>query len=122
DWATIVARYDTLMTLQPSAIVALNRAIAIAQRDGPERGLATLHAIEDRERLSAYPFYAATLGELELRRGRHETARTHFRTALAGARNPMERRFLTQRVRACDWGDPLPASEAHTHDARHQGP
>jgi len=102
DWGKIVALYDTLLTIRPSPIVALNRAIAIAQYEGPERGLAELHAIDDRERLSAYPFYAAALGELELRRGRHATARQHFRTAHALARNPMERRFLAQRVSACD--------------------
>jgi predicted RNA polymerase sigma factor len=86
--------YDTLMTIRPSPIVALNRAIAVAQHEGPERGLAAIRVIDDRDRLSAYPFYAAALGELELRRGRHETAREYFRAALALARNPMERRFL----------------------------
>jgi predicted RNA polymerase sigma factor len=83
-----------LMTIRPSPIVALNRAIAVAQHEGPERGLAAIRVIDDRDRLSAYPFYAAALGELELRRGRHETAREYFRAALALARNPMERRFL----------------------------
>ena len=101
DWATIVALYDTLMTIRPSPVVALNRAIAVAQHEGAERGLAEIHAIADRERLATYPFYAAALGELALRRGRHETAREHFRAALALARNPMERRFLEQRSRAC---------------------
>ena len=102
DWGKIVALYDTLLTIRPSPIIALNRAIAIAQYEGPERGLEELHAIDDRERLAAYPFYAAALGELELRRGRHATARQHFQAALALARNPMERRFLAQRVSACD--------------------
>jgi RNA polymerase sigma-70 factor (ECF subfamily) len=102
DWGTIVALYDTLMTIHPSPIVALNRAIAVAQREGLERGLAEIRAIEDRSRLSTYPFYAAALGELEFRRGRHEAAREHFRAALALARSPMERRFLEQRVSACE--------------------
>jgi len=102
DWGTIVALYDTLMTIHPSPIVALNRAIAVAQRDSLEHGLAEIRAIEDRDRLAAYPFYAAALGELELRRGRHEVAREHFRAALALARSPMERRFLEQRVSACE--------------------
>src|SRR5215471_16156150 len=105
DWATIVALYDTLMTIRPSPVVPLNRAIAVAQHEGPERGLAEIHAIADRDRLATYPFYTAALGELELRRGRHETAREHFRAALALARNPMERRFLEQRVRACTGSD-----------------
>ena len=101
DWDAIVSLYDTLMTIRPSPVVALNRAIAVAQRDGPERGLVEIDAIEDRDRLAAYPFYAAALGELELRRGRHATARAHFQAALALARNPMERRFLDGRVDAC---------------------
>jgi len=105
NWATIVSLYDTLMTIHPSPIVALNRAIAVAQHEGPERGLEEIDAIEDRKRLSAYPFYSAALGELELRRGRHETAREHFRAALALARNPMERRYLERRMNACERDD-----------------
>ena len=96
-----MALYDQLMTLRPSPVVALNRAIAVAQSEGPERGLEELDAIADRERLAAYPFYAAALGELELRCGRREEARRHFRDAVALARSPIERRFLEQRVDAC---------------------
>jgi RNA polymerase sigma factor (sigma-70 family) len=105
DWAAIVSLYDTLMTLRPSPIVALNRAIAVAQNEGPDRGLEEIRSITGRDRLAAYPFYSAALGELEFRRGRRETAREHFRAALALARNPMERRFLDQRVNACERSD-----------------
>ena len=98
DWANIVSLYDTLMTIRPSPIVALNRAIAIAQNEGPERGLEEIRSISDRDRLAAYPFYSAALGELEFRRGRHETALEHFHEALALARNPMERRFLRKKI------------------------
>jgi RNA polymerase sigma factor (sigma-70 family) len=104
DWAAIVSLYDTLMKQRPSPIVALNRAIAVAQNEGPERGLEEIGSIADTDRLAAYPFYSAALGELEFRRGRHKTAREHFRSALALARNPMERRFLNQRVSACEGG------------------
>ena len=97
----IVSLYDRLMTIAPSPVVALNRAIAIAQRDGADRGIEELHAIGDRERLGRYPFYPAALGELELRRGNRDAAREHFRAALALARNPTERRFLEKRVREC---------------------
>ena len=102
DWEAIVSLYDTLMTIRPSPIVALNRAIAVAQREGPERGLEEIAAIADRSRLARYPFYAAALGELELRRGRDDAACDHFRTAHGLARNPMERQFLDQRLQACD--------------------
>jgi RNA polymerase sigma-70 factor (ECF subfamily) len=101
DWATIVGLYDRLMAIAPSPVVALNRAIAIGQRDGADRGIEALQAIADRERLASYPFLPAALGELELGRGRREAAHGHFTAALALARNPTERRFLEKRVRAC---------------------
>jgi RNA polymerase sigma-70 factor (ECF subfamily) len=91
--------------MRPSPIVALNRAIAIAQNEGPERGLEEIRSITDRDRLAAYPFYSAALGELELRSGRYQSAREHFRAALALARNPMERQFLDRRLGACEQCD-----------------
>jgi predicted RNA polymerase sigma factor len=109
DWRTIVSLYDTLMTVNPSAVVALNRAIAVAQCDGPERGLEEIYAIAGSDRLAGYPFYSAALGELELRRGRWQVAREHFRAAVALARNPVERRFLEQRVDACERNRFLPS-------------
>jgi predicted RNA polymerase sigma factor len=102
DWGIIVSLYDTLMTLRPSPVVALNRAIAIAQREGPERGLEEIRAIANAERLASYPFYHAALGEFEFRSGRSDVAREHFRAALARARNPTERRFLDQRIGVCE--------------------
>jgi RNA polymerase sigma factor (sigma-70 family) len=102
DWPSIVSLYDRLTELAPSPVVALNRAIAIAERDGADRGLEELHAIAERARLSSYPFYPAAMGELELRRGHPERARTHFQTALGLARNEMERRFLEKRYQCCD--------------------
>ena len=97
----IVSLYDRLMAIAPSPVVALNRAIAVAQRDGPEAGLDALTAIDDAGRLARYPFYAAARGELELRCGRPDAARTQFAAALALARNPAERRFLEKRLAAC---------------------
>jgi RNA polymerase sigma factor (sigma-70 family) len=102
DWGKIVSLYDTLMTIRPSPVVALNRAIAIAQHEGPERGLAEIRIIADRDRLATYPFYHAALGEFEFRSGGSERAREHFRRALSLARNPMERHFLEGRVAACE--------------------
>jgi hypothetical protein len=90
------------MSLRPTPIVALNRAIAIAERDGPERALEEIRSIETPERLTAYPFYNAAIGEMELRLGHLQTARDHFSVALAVARNPAESNFLKERIRACD--------------------
>jgi RNA polymerase sigma-70 factor (ECF subfamily) len=101
DWGGIVGLYDTLLAIEPTPVVALNRAVALAQRDGPERGLQEIGRIKDRRRLAKYPFYLAALGELELRLGRKREARGRFRAALELARNTDERRFLEARVRSC---------------------
>jgi RNA polymerase sigma-70 factor (ECF subfamily) len=101
DWRKVVELYDALFALAPSPVVALNRAIALAQVEGPERGLAEIAVIANRERLAAYPFYRAAMGELELRCGRYAEARQHFRIAVSIARNPAEKSFLERRERAC---------------------
>jgi RNA polymerase sigma factor (sigma-70 family) len=104
DWSQIVGLYDRLMDLAPSPVVALNRAIALAQRDGPERGLEALRAIPDPERLRKYPFHPAALGEMELRLGNLVAASAHFSAAVALARNSAERRFLERRLAECSRG------------------
>jgi len=100
DWKEIASLYDTLLTLRASPIVELNRAIAIAQCEGPERGIEEIAAIGDWQRLNGYPFFHAALGEFELRKGSGEAACTHFQAALALARNPMERHFLEAKIEA----------------------
>jgi RNA polymerase sigma-70 factor (ECF subfamily) len=100
-WGEIVKLYDLQMQIAPSPVVALNRAIALAELEGPEVGLRALDAIEGAERLRDYPFYAAARGELELRNQRPEVARVHFEAALELARNDAERTFLRRRLSAC---------------------
>ncbi len=100
-WDEIVKLYDLLLRIRPSPVVALNRAMAVAQSEGAARGLEALEAIEGSERLAGYPFYPAALGELSLRLGRREAAGGHFRDAVALARNPAERRFLEERLSLC---------------------
>jgi RNA polymerase sigma-70 factor (ECF subfamily) len=97
-WGEIASLYDALMKVRPSPVVALNRAMAIAQMDGPERGLQAIREIADADRLRSYPFYPAALGELELRCGRRQAARQHLLSALALARNAAEGRFLERRI------------------------
>lgn len=101
NWDEIVRLYDRLLAIRPSPIVALSRAIALAQRDGPVQGLEAIDAISGRERLAYYPFYPAAIATLELRAGRPSEASAHFRAALALARNASERRFLAQRIEEC---------------------
>ncbi len=106
NWGQIVSLYDTLMVIRPSPVIALNRAIAVAQHEGPQAGLAALHAIPDRKRLDTYPFYPIALGEFELQCGHRAAAREHFAAALPLARNPVEQRFIEQRIAACGNREP----------------
>jgi predicted RNA polymerase sigma factor len=127
DWGKIVSLYDTLMTIRPSPVVALNRAIAIAQHEGPKRGLEEIRAIAGRDRLATYPFFHAALGEFELHSARYEIAREHFRAAFGFARNPMERQFIEQRMSACELAAPQRTVVARRQEApvrrvvRHKG-
>ena len=117
DWTQIVWLYDMLMAIRPGPVIALNRAIAVAQKDGPERGLDAIRAIDDADRLSTYPFLPAALGELELRRGDRPAAARHFRAALALARSPVERRHYQRRINACDSAATRAARAGETRSA-----
>ncbi|HSU94919.1 MAG TPA: DUF6596 domain-containing protein [Gemmatimonadaceae bacterium] len=98
DWPMIVSLYDTLLAIRPSPVVALGRAIAIAQHEGAARGLAEIASIADAGRLADYPFYFAALGELEHQRGNTAAACEHFLSASVRARNPLERNFFERRA------------------------
>jgi predicted RNA polymerase sigma factor len=102
DWPKIVSLYDRLFDLAPSPMVALNRAIAIGERDGPTLGLEALNTIADVRRLTPYPFYPAAMGEFARRLGTYDAARAHFQAAISRARNAAERRFLQERLRSLD--------------------
>lgn len=106
NWQKIIGLYDLLLKLDPSPVVALNRAIAVAEACGPERGLEELGALKVPKSFEHYPFYQAALGELNLRCGMTANARQHFQAALATARNGMERQFLAERARACETTEP----------------
>lgn len=101
DWLAVVSLYDSLLRIKPSAVVALNRAIAVGQHEGPQRGLQEVHAIAGRDDLLGYPFYWATLGEFELRAGRQAIALPNFQKAEALARNPFERAHYSERADTC---------------------
>ena len=95
DWWQIVALYDQLVRLDPSPVVALNRAIAVAEIDGPEVGLAAVDRLGDQ--LTGYHAYHATRADLLRRIGRRQAARAAYDQAIALAGNSAEIAFLTRR-------------------------
>jgi RNA polymerase sigma factor (sigma-70 family) len=105
-WGEIVGLYDTLMSLRASPVVALGRAIAIGERDGPEAGLRAVRAIEDDGRLTRTPFFEAAMGDLEWRAGRLDVARRHLEAARERSRSSIERRFFEGRLRALQSSKP----------------
>jgi RNA polymerase sigma-70 factor (ECF subfamily) len=98
DWAEIVGLYDVLSRANPSPVIELNRAVAVAMRDGPSAGLALIEAILERGDLLDYRLAHAARAELCRRLGRTAEARTSFERALALARQEPERRFLERRL------------------------
>ncbi|MFD3979570.1 RNA polymerase sigma factor [Streptomyces griseus] len=98
DWPQIVALYDVLLTLTPSPVVALNRAVAVAMRDGPGAGLALLDALAGEPRLREYPPYAVARGDLLGRLGRDGEAADAYREALELARTEPERAALRRKL------------------------
>ena len=99
DWAEIVGFYDLLLECEPSPVVELNRAVAIAMRDGPAAGLALIDALLERGELTAYHLAHAARADLCRRLGRNADARAAYGRALALSRQEAERRFLERRLR-----------------------
>ncbi|MFJ1801133.1 RNA polymerase sigma factor [Streptomyces sp. NPDC088180] len=98
DWPQIVALYDVLLTLTPSPVVALNRAVAVAMRDGPAAGLALLDALAGEPRLRAYPPYVVARGDLLGRLGRDGEAADAYREALELPVTEPERAALRRKL------------------------
>jgi RNA polymerase sigma-70 factor (ECF subfamily) len=91
-----------LLRVDPSPVVELNRAAAVAMRDGPLAGLALIDAILDRGDLADYQFAHSARAELCRRLGRTADARSSYERALALARQEPERQFLTRRLAECE--------------------
>jgi len=99
DWEEVVGLYDVLSRVDPSPVIELNRAVAIAMRDGPEAGLALVDTILDRGDLADYHLAHSARADLCRRLGRTAEARTSYQRALELARQEPERRFLERRLR-----------------------
>jgi RNA polymerase sigma-70 factor (ECF subfamily) len=95
DWSQVLALYDQLVRLDPSPIIALNRAIAVAELDGPQVALATVDHLEDR--LDSYHAYHATRADLLRRLGRGQQSRAAYDKAIELAGNTAETAYLTRR-------------------------
>ena len=98
DWAQIVGLYDILLQAEPSPVVELNRAVAVAMRDGPAAGLLLVNGILGRGELGDYRLAHAARADLCRRLGHAEQARTSYRRALELAEQAPERRFLQRRL------------------------
>src|SRR5438309_6240270 len=99
DWAQIVGLYDVLVRADPSPVIELNRAVAVAMRDGPAAGLALIDAILGRGALADYHLAHSARAELCRRLGRAADARASYTRALDLARQEPQRRFLERRLR-----------------------
>jgi RNA polymerase sigma-70 factor (ECF subfamily) len=99
DWRQIVALYDQLLRVQPSSVVQLNRAVAIAMRDGPEAGLAHIDAVLERGELADYYLAHSARADMYRRLGRTAEARASYEKALALTQQGPERQFLQERIR-----------------------
>jgi RNA polymerase sigma-70 factor, ECF subfamily len=97
NWREIVRLYDLLEQAQPSPIVSLNRAVAIAMRDGPEKALSLVDELADTDSLSDYHLLHATRADLLRRTGRFQEAAKSYEVAASLATNETERRFLERR-------------------------
>ena len=95
DWSQVVALYDQLVRLDPSPIVALNRAIAVAELDGPDVALAAVDRLEDA--LAGYHAFHATRADLLRRLGRSQESRAAYDRAIELAGNTAETAYLTRR-------------------------
>jgi RNA polymerase sigma-70 factor (ECF subfamily) len=98
DWRRITLLYERLLRIQPSPVVELNRAVAVAMCEGPEQGLCLIDDLLARERLSQYHLAHAARADLCRRLGRIPEARASYEKALALARQEPERRFLARRL------------------------
>jgi len=99
DWRQIVALYNQLLRIQPSPIVHLNRAVAVAMRDGPEAGLKHIDALLEHGELANYYLAHSARADLCRRLGRTDEARASYEKALALTQQEPERQFLQERIR-----------------------
>jgi RNA polymerase sigma factor (sigma-70 family) len=102
DWPKILSLYDRLVEFDDSPVIALNRAVAVANVHGPMAGIEAVEAIRHRGKLSSYYLLYAVLGELEAQLNHPQTAADHFRSSLRLTEIRSEQMFLSKRLKACE--------------------
>jgi len=102
EWAQILSLYDRLMEFDDSPVVALNRAVAMAEVQGPQAGIAAVQTIKGLKSLQSYYLLYAILGEFEWRSGHPQAAATHFRKSLELVELKSEHAFLSKKLRICE--------------------
>ena len=102
DWSQILELYDRLVALDDSPVVALNRAVALAEVEGPQVGIEAVGAIQNLQSLESYYLLHAVLGEFESRLNHPQAAAAHFRKSLQLAEIKSEQMFLSKRLRDCE--------------------
>ncbi len=104
DWRQILELYDRLIEFDDSPVVALNRAVALAELHGPQAGIEAVGAIQNLQPLESYYLLYAVLGEFEARLNHSQAAAAHFRKSLQLAEIKSEQAFLSKRLQACEAG------------------
>jgi predicted RNA polymerase sigma factor len=104
DWPRIASLYGLLAALQPSPVIELNRAVAVAMAEGPAAGLAIVDPLADEPALSGYHLLPSVRGDFLLRLGRRSEARAEFVRAASLTQNERERKLLLQRAASCAQG------------------
>jgi RNA polymerase sigma factor (sigma-70 family) len=110
DWPQILSLYDRLMRLDASPVIALNRAVAIAQVHGPEAGIKAVAGMHDQQLLESYYLLHAVLGEFEAQLNNFSGAAKHLRRALQLTEVKSEQSFLSKRLRDCEEQSALTAN------------
>jgi RNA polymerase sigma-70 factor (ECF subfamily) len=102
DWRQILGLYDRLIEFDDSPVVALNRAVALAEVHGPQAGIETVNSIRNLQSLESYYLLYAVLGEFEVRLNHPLAAAAHFRKSLQLAEIKSEQAFLAKRLAVCE--------------------
>jgi RNA polymerase sigma-70 factor (ECF subfamily) len=102
DWPRILSLYDHLVEFDDSPVVALNRAVALAEVSGPQAGIEAVNTIQNLQSLESYYLLHAVLGEFESRLNHARAAAGHFRKSLQLAEIKSEQAFLAKRLQACE--------------------